>query len=169
MHHGKSCNYVCSLLSAVYFQATLLYFGLRFLRLKISDHEPFTESVNLNSEQPWPGWSTFKSFIKADLDCLNTAAIGAKLERDKKDFNEWVADGTFEPIRHTNPIIFVYHHTFHSACSSVGFKQLRDAGVHVRIKPVALGKCTRNQHKVHNLFLPFFVTITALNLYTMKE
>lgn len=144
--------------------ATLLYFGLRFLRLKIlADHEPFTESVKLDSEQPWPGWSTFKSFIKADLDRLNAGAIGAKLERDKKDFDEWVADGTFEPIRHTKPVIFVYHHKFHATCSSVGFKQLRDAGVHIRIKPVALTKCTQHQRKAHDLFLPFFVTITALN------
>lgn len=50
----------------------------------------------LSYEYKWPGWDTLRKLVNEDIANLNRARMVAKAEGDKK-FNEWAADGSFNP------------------------------------------------------------------------
>ena len=147
-------------MSTVYFsQTTFLYFGLKFLRFTVSadsDYGLICNPMKLEKAYPWTGWANFKSLINADIDCLNVVGIGAKLGRLQKRH--------IEPLRHTDPAMLVYHHTFHAVCSSVGFRQLREAGIAIEIKPIELQKCKVHARKNYDILLPFLCDNYSLEL-----
>ena len=139
---------------------SLLYFGLKFLRLKVLatsiDH---VHPITLRDNHQWPGWYTFKCKINADVEELNKAAIGSKTQAEKDHFDSWVPDGEFlpKPLPYGMPeTVFIYHHSFSATCSSVGFKQLREANVKIITNSIVVKKCTDHSKKDHDLLQPFF-------------
>ena len=117
-------------------QVSLLYFGLKFLRLNVAA-KVITEPLKITDDIKWPGWDTFRELVVTDMRRLNKAAIGAKTKEERKHFELWEADGEFIPLPTTSEcgvIKYVYHHSFHTPCSSVGLKQLRDAGVPITVE-----------------------------------
>ena len=140
---------------------SLLYFGFKFLRLKVHNTaiELVRRPIVLTENYPWPGWDTFRTLINVDVQNLNNAAIGAKTQAEKNLFDAWAADGEFVPLSLPYGMpetVFIYHHTFSAACSSVRFKQLREAGVKIIAQNIDVKKCRDHSRKEHDLLQPFF-------------
>jgi len=58
---------------------SLLYFGLKFLRLKVPTH--IIEKVPmplLEEDYEWPSWDVFRDLINGDMANLNKVGIGAR-------------------------------------------------------------------------------------------
>lgn len=70
---------------------------------------------------------------------LNKAGVGAKSKEERKQFDMWEVDGEFVPLSDCGTRIinkYVYHHSYHATCSSVGLKQLWDTGLTIMIQDV---------------------------------
>ena len=143
---------------------SLLYFGLTFYRLNVPG--PIKDPIKLQDVKEWPDWDTFKELIATDLKKLNKGSIGCKNEAERREFDEWVEDGEFTPVQMN---IFVYHHTFHAVCSSVGLKQLRDSGVPIIVEPQPMCKCTEHEKKDHDRLQPFFCDDYGLEMLYMER
>ena len=139
-------------------QVSLLYFGLKFLRLDVPARV-ITESLKITDDINWPGWDTFREVVATDMRRLNKARIGAKTKEERKHFELWETDGEFIPLPSEHGVIinkYVYHHSFHTPCSSIGLKQLRDAGVPITIQDIPSKKCSSHPRKDHDLLQPYF-------------
>ena len=131
------------------------------MRLKVHNTaiELVRRPIVLTENYPWPGWDTFRTLINVDVQNLNNAAIGAKTQAEKNLFDAWAADGEFVPLSlpcGMPETVFIYHHTFGAACSSVHFKQLREAGVKIIAQNIDVKKCRDHSRKEHDLLQPFF-------------
>ena len=118
-----------------------------------------TQPIMLTENYRWEGWDVFRDLITEDLKRLNNGAIGAKTEMEKRDFDSWNTDGKFVPLPYPYGMpetTYVYNHTFHARCSSVGFKQLREAGIKIVTDNVHVKKCSSHSKKSHDLLEPFF-------------
>lgn len=75
---------------------------------------------------------------------LNKAGVGAKSKEERKQIDMWEVDGEFVPLSDCGTWInkYVYHHSYHATCSSVGLKQLWDTGLTIMIQDVPPKKCS---------------------------
>ena len=142
----------------------MLYFGLKFLRLDVPARV-ITESLKITDDINWPGWDTFRELVATDMRRLNKARIGAKTKEERKHFELWETDGEFIPLPSEHGVIinkYVYHHSFHTPCSSIG---LRDAGVPITIQDIQdipSKKCSSHPRKDHDPLQPYFCDDYAL-------
>lgn len=94
-----------------------------------------------------------------DVKNLNNAATGAKTQSEKNLFDAWALDGEFVPLSFLYGMpetVFLYHHTFSTAYSSVHFKQLTEANVKIITQNIDVRKCRDHSTKVHDSLQPFF-------------
>lgn len=113
----------------------------------------------LQEDYDWPRWDTFKDLINQDMTRLNKAAIGARSQLEKANFEAWAGDGKFIPLSSSygTPVkTYIYHHSFHAQCSSVGLQQFREAGIKIITENITIRKCCTHPKKDHDLLQPFF-------------
>ena len=81
----------------------------------------------LQEDYDWPRWDTFKDLINQDMTRLNKAAIGARSQLEKANFEAWAGDGKFIPLSSSygTPVkTYIYQPFFSCIISSILVLQL---------------------------------------------
>lgn len=133
-----------------YFPRVITLFWIDVFEAKLLNTaiELVSRPIVLTENYPLPRWDTFWHLINEGVQNLNNAAIGANW---KDLFDAWAPDGEFVPLSLPYGMpktVFLYHHNFSAACSSVGSVKIITQNIDVR-------KCRDHSKKEHVSLQPF--------------